>query len=91
MNLTFTKEKNDAMVITREAIYNGASVIVVIGGDGTVNEVVNGFFIDGTPVKPFCELGIINCGTGGGYARTLNLPQPIENQIDLLLQPGSRS
>jgi diacylglycerol kinase (ATP) len=91
LNLTFTKEINDAGAITRKAIKNGASMVIAIGGDGTINEVVNGFFIDGTPVNPICELGIINCGTGGGYAGTLNLPHSIEDQIDLLLKPGSQA
>jgi diacylglycerol kinase (ATP) len=89
INLTFTKGKNDATVITRNAILNGASLIVAIGGDGTINEVVNGFFSDTTPINPLCELGIINCGTGGGYAKTLKMPTSLENQIDLLLKPGS--
>ena len=44
-NLTFTIDKNDALFITRKAISEGASMIIAVGGDGTVNEVVNGFFI----------------------------------------------
>jgi YegS/Rv2252/BmrU family lipid kinase len=89
LNITFTRWKNDAMLVTRGAIRDGASMIIVVGGDGTINEVVNGFFADGKPLNPFCELGVINCGTGGGYARTLKLPHSTEEQIEQLLQPGS--
>ena len=88
-NLTFTIDKNDALFITRKAISDGASMVIAVGGDGTVNEVVNGFFIDGKPLNPSCELGIINCGTGGGYAKTLNNPDSTEEQIELLFKPGS--
>ena len=88
-NLTFTIDKNDALFITRKAISDGASMIVAVGGDGTINEVVNGFFVEGNSLNPFCELGIINCGTGGGYARTLNNPKSIEQQFELLFQPAS--
>ncbi len=89
INMTFTEGKNDAMIITRKAIINGAGMIIAVGGDGTINEVVNGFFVDKKPLNSFCELGIINCGTGGGYARTLNIPQSLEQQVDLILQPES--
>ena len=90
LNIAFTKEKNDAVYITRKAIMEGATMIIAVGGDGTINEVVNGFFQDEKPLNPICELGVINCGTGGGYARTLNSPHSIELQIEQLLQPGSR-
>jgi diacylglycerol kinase (ATP) len=89
LSIAFTRWKNDAMLITRKAIRDGASIIIAVGGDGTINEVVNGFFADGKPINPSCELGVINCGTGGGYARTLNLPRSFEHQIERILQPGS--
>ena len=90
LNIAFTKEKNDAVYITRKAIMEGATMIIAVGGDGTINEVVNGFFQNEKPLNPICELGVINCGTGGGYAITLNSPHSIELQIEQLLQPGSR-
>ena len=84
-----TAGPNDAVMITREAIVNGASMVVSVGGDGTVNEVINGFFIDKIPINPLCEFGVIDCGTGGGYASTINLPESIEHQIELILvSPG---
>ena len=89
VNLTFTEKKNDATIITREAIARGAGMMIAVGGDGTINEVVNGFFREDGPINPSCELGIINCGTGGGYARTLGIPKDLEQQIDLVLRPGS--
>lgn len=91
INIDFTKAKNDATFITRKAITEGASMIIAVGGDGTINEVVNGFFLEGKPINPLCELGIINCGTGGGYARTLNNPHSTGQQIEQLLQPGSKA
>jgi diacylglycerol kinase (ATP) len=89
INLAFTEKKNDAASITREAIIRGAGMIIAVGGDGTINEVVNGFFNNNEPLNPFCELGIINCGTGGGYARTLGIPKGLEQQIEIILRPGS--
>ena len=91
VNITFTKEKNDAISITRKAITDGATMVIAVGGDGTINEVVNGFFLEGEPLNSSCELGVINCGTGGGYARTLKNPHSIGQQIEQLIQPGSRA
>jgi diacylglycerol kinase family enzyme len=47
IDISFTKEKNDATFITRRAILEGASMIIALGGDGTINEVANGFFSEG--------------------------------------------
>ena len=46
-----TRGPGDATRLTREALRSGAERIVAIGGDGTVNETVNGFFEDdGKPI-----------------------------------------
>lgn len=89
VTLTFTEKKNDAKFITRKAIEKGANMIIVCGGDGTVNEVVNGFFLEGKPLNHSCELGVVNCGTGGGYARSLKSPKSTGLQIEQLLKNGS--
>ncbi|MEI6139251.1 MAG: diacylglycerol kinase family protein [Mariniphaga sp.] len=89
IRIAYTTGADDAIFIAREAILNGASMVVSVGGDGTVNEVINGFFINKIPINPLCELGVIDCGTGGGYASTINLPESIEQQIELILHsPG---
>jgi len=88
-NIAFTKEKNDAILITRKAVAEGASMIISVGGDGTINEVVNGFYINGNQINPACELGILNCGTGGGFARTLFGTKSIAQQIEIIFQPAS--
>ncbi|KAE9460179.1 hypothetical protein C3L33_07935, partial [Rhododendron williamsianum] len=66
-----------AIDITREAISEGADAVIAVGGDGTLHEVVNGFFWGGKPVS--CHdpevthttaLGLIPLGTGSDFART---------------------
>jgi YegS/Rv2252/BmrU family lipid kinase len=87
--ITYSKYKDDAMYITREAVTEGAALVIAVGGDGTINEVVNGFFTGREPVNPSCELGIINCGTGGGFSGTMNNPRSPEQQIGQLFQARS--
>jgi diacylglycerol kinase (ATP) len=70
-----TRGVGDATVLAREALRAGAERIVAIGGDGTVNEVVNGFFDEaGKPIAPGAAFGLIPFGTGGDFRRTFELP-----------------
>ena len=42
--IIFTKKTNDATLVTRKLLEEGYKNIVAVGGDGTINEVANGFF-----------------------------------------------
>jgi diacylglycerol kinase (ATP) len=73
-----TKGPGDATTLTADALRGGAERIVAIGGDGTVNEVVNGFFDGaGKPIAPEATFGLIPFGTGGDFRRTFRLPTEI--------------
>jgi YegS/Rv2252/BmrU family lipid kinase len=73
-----TKAAGDATRLTREALKAGAERVVAIGGDGTINEVVNGFFDDqGAAVAPNASFALIPFGTGGDFRRTMNIPKDI--------------
>jgi YegS/Rv2252/BmrU family lipid kinase len=70
-----TQGPHDATRLTREALRGGAERVVAIGGDGTINEVVNGFFDDGgAAIAPEASFAVIPFGTGGDFRRTLQLP-----------------
>ena len=73
-----TQAAGDATRLAREALKAGAERVVAIGGDGTINEVVNGFFDDqGAPIAPNASFALIPFGTGGDFRRTMNIPQEI--------------
>jgi YegS/Rv2252/BmrU family lipid kinase len=67
----FTTGPGDAIRLARELAAGGARTIVCVGGDGTVNEVVNGLIADGRPVSLETRLAIIPCGTGKDLCRTI--------------------
>ncbi|MDB4952953.1 MAG: diacylglycerol kinase catalytic region [Myxococcales bacterium] len=70
-----TKGPGDATKLAREALRAGVERVVAIGGDGTVNEVVNGFFDErGVAIKPEASFGLLPFGTGGDFRRTMNIP-----------------
>jgi len=79
-----TTQPGDATRLTRENLLAGAELIVCIGGDGTLNEVVNGFMNDHGPVRKDALLGFIPNGTGCDFVRTVQIPSRIEASIDTI-------
>ncbi|MBI1748380.1 MAG: diacylglycerol kinase family lipid kinase [Acidobacteria bacterium] len=75
LDFMITERPDHATALTRRALQDGYDVIVAIGGDGSINEVVNGFFEGNTPVRPEAVLGIVPHGTGNDLARTLRIPK----------------
>jgi diacylglycerol kinase (ATP) len=67
-------------VFAREAIEAGVDTIVACGGDGTVNEVLNG--MQGTAVA----LGIIAAGTANDFARQVSIPDAPSAAMDIVLK-----
>ncbi len=68
-----TKEPGDATRLTTEALRSGAEIVVAVGGDGTINEVANGFFANGVRLHPEAALGVLPFGTGGDFVRTAKI------------------
>ena len=70
-----TERPGDGERLAREALRGGAERVIAVGGDGTIHEVVNGFFDeDGRPIAPDASLGLVPYGTGGDFRRTMNIP-----------------
>lgn len=70
-----TSRPMEAADLARGALEAGHRLVLAVGGDGTLNEVVNGFFRpDGTPVAPGAAVGILPQGTGGDFRRTAGVP-----------------
>jgi len=80
----FTEYQLHAIEITRDAIKNGNDFIVAVGGDGTFNEVINGFFEHDKLINENCVFGIISSGTGADTIKTLGHPKDLEETINIL-------
>lgn len=92
-DVAMTRAPREAGELVRRAITAGATLIVSVGGDGTHNEVVQGFFAPSgagdaaapkTPLRPGVTLGIVPTGTGGDFRRTLGFPKDAVAAIRLL-------
>lgn len=94
---SLTSGPSHAIDITREAIKEGADAVIAVGGDGTLHEVVNGFFWAGKPVTNHdresahsTALGLIPLGTGSDFARTFGWRNDPREAVDRIAK-GVRS
>jgi diacylglycerol kinase family enzyme len=87
-----TDYRGHAMAAAAQAMVDGADLVVAHGGDGTVNEVVNGLLASG-PGSSVPMLGIVPGGSANVFARSLGVPRdPVEATHQLLhaLEDGRR-
>jgi diacylglycerol kinase (ATP) len=82
MDIVMTIGEGDATVAAADAARHGYDRIYVAGGDGTLNEVLNG--VASIPGRlGQIELGILPLGTGNDFARALGFPEAIETVLDI--------
>ena len=88
LTVAHTDHRGHAVEIARDAARDGVDVLIVHGGDGTVNEVVNGILGEVGVDGPAPAVGVVPGGSANVFARALGIsPDPIEatNQlVDLL-------
>lgn len=85
IKVVFSEGPGKGTTSTRDLLRKGFRKIVAIGGDGTLNEVANGFFEESAGlhstllkvINPDSIMGIVPCGTRNVLARSLGLPQGI--------------
>lgn len=70
----FTEHKYHAVELTVTAVNKGYRKIIVIGGDGTLHEVVNGLFIQKSVRPDEVLLAVISVGTGNDWIRMFGIP-----------------
>lgn len=80
----FTERPFQAIEITRKAVESGFRKIIAVGGDGTLNEVVNGIFQQTTVPATDVTLGMITVGTGNDWGRMYGFPKKYEKAISIL-------
>lgn len=78
--IAFTEDADHATTLAREAVQTGCELVIAAGGDGTLNEVINGL----APSAEKLLVGLIPLGTGNDFARMLGLPTGIDACVDVL-------
>ncbi len=91
-DITFytTKTQGDARGSAREAVRDGSRLIVIIGGDGTVTECVNGIYALPPALTQDVTIAIVSTGTGCGLAQSLGIPTTFGDQIAVACEAHTR-
>jgi YegS/Rv2252/BmrU family lipid kinase len=94
-----TTQPGDATTRTRAALRAGVNTIAVVGGDGTLSEVAQGFFefsktIEDLPaqINPAARLAVLPAGTGDDFARSqMGRREPLQKWINILVTHSQTS
>ena len=88
--LTRTERSGHAIELTSQAIAAGCDVLVAAGGDGTVNEVVNGLMQARQAGLPTPVLGVLSVGRGNDFAGSVGIPENLEQACQALVDDQRR-
>lgn len=80
-----TTGEDDAMEAAKYAVERRFDIVIIVGGDGTINEVING--IAEQEYRP--KIGIIPTGTTNDFARALMIPRDTAKAVDIILKEKS--
>lgn len=80
----FTSTHGEAVQLAAQAVQDGYRLVVAVGGDGTINEVVNGLFRDGPPPADL-QMGVVQAGRGSDFGRTVGVPSDMREALARLI------
>ncbi|WP_047979595.1 diacylglycerol kinase [Ornithinibacillus contaminans] len=80
-----TTGEGDAIEAARTAVERKYDIVIAAGGDGTINEVING--LAEQDYRP--KLGVIPVGTTNDFARALTIPRDIQKAVDVIVADHS--
>ncbi|MCZ2260195.1 diacylglycerol kinase [Sporosarcina sp. G11-34] len=77
-----TTSEGDAVEAAKSAVERGFDLIIAAGGDGTLNEVVEGI----SPFENRPKIGLIPMGTTNDFARAIRIPRDINSALDIIIR-----
>lgn len=80
----FTTEARQEQQLVARAIEQGYRKFIVLGGDGTLNETINGIFNQDTVAPNKITVGVIPVGTGNDWCRMFHIPNNYEKAIEII-------
>ena len=86
LSIKFTEKKGQGIEFARKAVTLGYRNIISVGGDGTLNEVINGVFIQGVCSPGEVTVSMIPVGTGNDWGRMFGIPLVYEGAVQVIRQ-----
>ena len=86
LTVEYTRRRGHAAEIATRAAHDGTEVVVTLGGDGTVNEVVNGLLAGGRTADEAPYLAVVPGGSTNVFARALGLPRDWAEGTSVILE-----
>src|SRR5580704_11225396 len=86
MTVAHSQARGEVTRLVRAALKDGHLDIVAVGGDGTINEAVNGFFENGAPLSPDAVFGFVSSGNDCDFRRTFGIKPGYEAGLARLRQ-----
>ena len=86
LTIALTNGPMDAARLTSHGLRDGFERVIAVGGDGTINEVVNGFFANGQPINPEAEFALLNLGTGGDFRKTFDIDAGFDASLERIAE-----
>ena len=80
----FTERKGNAIELSQDAIEAGFRKIITVGGDGTLNEVLNGVFSNNSCPTTDIVLSLIPVGTGNDWGRMFGIPLDYAKAVKII-------
>ena len=88
--LKLTDRRDHAQVLASQAAESGCELVIAAGGDGTINEVINGLMLANMNGKNRPTLAVLPVGRGNDFAFGMNIPHDLEEACDLLISGNAR-
>ena len=85
-----TKTLDDAYFLSKKANADGFNAIIAVGGDGTINRVLNGFYNNQGKRTSAANFGVIYTGTSPDFCKTYNIPINTEKAVKTILNGKMR-
>ena len=85
LTLTETKDIGHGIELARAAVMAGYDLVVAAGGDGTINEVVNGLVQAARESQIAGRLAILPLGTGNDFADMLQIPRNLDQSVPRII------
>jgi YegS/Rv2252/BmrU family lipid kinase len=90
-SLVQTERPGHGIELTRQAVKQGYDVVVAVGGDGTVNELVNGLMESKREGVALPPLGVLCVGRGNDFAGSMGIPEDLAGGVQALASGARRT